>query len=94
MESTDGEITHYGNDELRAYVRSTSNPDFDLMYSSTEEAQASAAAFKTSVLGSDDTVLGERVTITPQPQASVVIIDQATGYVKAIVGGRGIRTPA
>lgn len=89
VESTDGEITHYGNDELRAYVRSTSNPDFDLMYSSTEEAQASAAAFKASVLGSDDTVLGERVTITPQPQASVVIIDQATGYVKAIVGGRG-----
>ena len=33
--------------------------------------------------------LGERITITPQPQASVVIIDQSTGYIKAIVGGRG-----
>lgn len=89
LESPDGEITHYGSDDLRKYVRQTSNPDFDLMYSSTEEARASAESFKLSVMKSDDKVLGERVTITPQPQASVVIIDQSTGYVKAIVGGRG-----
>lgn len=89
LESPDGEITHYGSDDLRSYVRQTSNPDFDLMYDSAEEAKASAESFKLSVLKNDDKVLGERVTITPQPQASVVIIDQATGYVKAIVGGRG-----
>lgn len=34
-------------------------------------------------------MLGERVSLVPQPQASVVIIDNETGYVKAIVGGRG-----
>lgn len=89
LENPDGEITHYGSDDLRAYVRQTSDPEFDLMYSSTEEAKQSAENFKSSVLKSDDTILGERVTITPQPQASVVIIDQATGYIKAIVGGRG-----
>ena len=89
LESPDGAITNYGNDELRAFVRRTSDPDFDLMYATAEEARASAEAFKASVLGADDTVLGERVTITPQPQASVVIMDQSTGYVKAIVGGRG-----
>ena len=89
IESPDGEITNYGNEDLRSFVRKTSDPSFDLMYSSTQGAQASAEAFKASVLGSDDTLLGERVTITPQPQASVVIIDQSTGYVKAIVGGRG-----
>lgn len=89
IEDPDGEVTNYGNDDLRSFVRSTSDPSFDLMYSGTEEAKASAEAFKASVLGDGDTVLGERVTITPQPQASVVIIDQSTGYVKAIVGGRG-----
>lgn len=89
LESPDGEITNYGNDELRSYVRQTSDPAFDLMYSSTEEAKASAEGFRLSVMESDDKILGERVTITPQPQASVVIIDQSTGYVKAIVGGRG-----
>ena len=89
LESPDGEITNYGNDDLRRFVRQTSDPGFDLMYASTEEAKASAESFKLSVMKSDDKVLGERVTITPQPQASVVIIDQSTGYVKAIVGGRG-----
>lgn len=89
LEDPDGQITNYGSEDLRRYVRSTSDPSFDLMYATAEEAQASAAAFKASVLDSDDMVLGERITITPQPQASVVIIDQSTGYIKAIVGGRG-----
>lgn len=89
IENPEGEITNYGSEDLRSYVRSTSDPSFDLMYATTEEARASAESFKNSVLGRDDEVLAERVTITPQPQASVVIIDQSTGYVKAIVGGRG-----
>lgn len=38
------------------------------------------------------TVLGERLSLSPQPQASVTIIDQKTGYVRAIVGGRGEKT--
>lgn len=35
------------------------------------------------------TILGERLTLTPQPQASLVLIDQNTGFVRALVGGRG-----
>jgi len=91
VQDVDGQITDYGNDDLRAYVRSTSDPSFDLMYDTTGEAEASAKAFKSSVVGTGDTVLGERVTITPQPQASCVIIDQSTGYVLALVGGRGTK---
>ena len=36
--------------------------------------------------------MGESVTFTIQPQASVTIIDQSTGQVKALVGGRGEKT--
>ena len=89
IENPEGEITNYGSEDLRSYVRGTSDPTFDLMYTTMEEAKAGAESFKQSVLKDNDTILGERVTITPQPQASVVIIDQSTGYVKAIVGGRG-----
>ncbi len=35
------------------------------------------------------TILGERLTLSPEPQASLVLMDQSTGYVRAIVGGRG-----
>lgn len=48
-----------------------------------------AETYKNAMVEKGDTVLGERVSLVPQPQASVVIIDNETGYVKAIVGGRG-----
>ena len=38
------------------------------------------------------TILGERLSLSPQPQASIVLMDQKTGYVRAIVGGRGEKT--
>ena len=59
------------------------------MYDSAEQARADAAAFRQDAVKEDDTVLGERITITPQPQASCVVIDQSTGLVAALVGGRG-----
>ncbi len=37
-------------------------------------------------------ILAERLTFSPQPQASVVVIDQTTGFVRAVVGGRGEKT--
>ncbi len=39
-----------------------------------------------------DIVLGERRTFTPQPQSSFCLMDQATGQVLALVGGRGEKT--
>lgn len=38
------------------------------------------------------TVLGERLTLSPQPQASLVLVEQKTGFVRALVGGRGEKT--
>lgn len=90
VEDKNGQITDYGNEDLRAFVRKT-DPSFDLMYGTAQEAKDGAAAFRASVVKDGDTVLGERVTVTPQPQASCVIIDSATGLVKALVGGRGTK---
>ncbi|MBQ8663893.1 MAG: glycosyl transferase, partial [Eubacterium sp.] len=39
-----------------------------------------------------DTVLGERVTFTLQPQIAFTVMDQSTGQVVAMVGGRGEKT--
>ena len=88
VQKADGETIHYGNDNLRDFVRQT-DPSFDLMFSDSDAANAAAASFREAMVEEGDTVLGERISITPQPQASLVIIDQSTGFVKAIVGGRG-----
>ena len=87
--SPDGTVTDYGNDHLMAFVRKTKDPSFDLMTNSSKKAKSLAKDFRESVVKEGDTVLGERITVTPQPQASAVVIDQATGYVSAVIGGRG-----
>ncbi len=92
VEAADGAVTHYGNEHLRTFVRQTQGDafrSFDLLCDTEEEARQLCERFRDSVVTDTDTVLGERITITPQPQASMVLIDQATGYVKAIAGGRG-----
>ncbi|MDY3920198.1 MAG: PBP1A family penicillin-binding protein [Candidatus Limivivens sp.] len=88
VQKASGETIHYGNDNLRDFVRQT-DEFFDLMFSDSDTAKATAKAFRESVVEKGDQVLGERISITPQPQASLVIMEQSTGYVKAIVGGRG-----
>lgn len=95
-----GLVTHYGSETLRSYIRQERDSSFDLLCASQEEAQQYADAFRAHILAEDAQkteekespkvqILGERLTLSPQPQASLVLIDQDTGYVRAIVGGRG-----
>lgn len=37
-------------------------------------------------------ILSERLTLSPQPQASLILIEQESGFVRAVVGGRGEKT--
>lgn len=67
-------------------------PDFDLMFNSKEEVNAYIDLFKEYTLTNTDIIEKEDLAVTLQPQASMVIIDQSTGYVKAISGGRGEKT--
>lgn len=84
-----GDVVHYGNEDFKDFYRQNYDANFNLMFPDTDTANAGLAAFKASKVGAKDTVLGERIVLTPQPQASITVIDQHTGYVKAIVGGRG-----
>lgn len=70
---------------------SASSADYSLNFSSQEEAQAAIDAYKAAIMEPGDTIVegGESVVFTLQPQAAVTIMDQYTGDVKAIVGGRG-----
>lgn len=87
--------SHYDQNGLNAYVTSNYSKkygEYGTTFNSRAEAENMVEEYietlKTSV---NDTVI-KRVTISPQPQASFVVMDQYTGYVKAIVGGRGEKT--
>ncbi len=46
------------------------------------------------MLTKNDTVQSETIDLVIEPQSSFVVIDQHTGAVKALVGGRGDKTQA
>ena len=86
----DGTIENYGSEAVQNYRASTYGVDSALTFSSEEQARAMVEEWKATIAQEGDTY-DERITITPQPQASVTIIDQATGQIKAMVGGRGAK---
>lgn len=88
----DGTVENHSQEMLQSYYRENVDPDFDLLFDSEEEAAAYVADYKNAVLFEGDTILAERCNYIPQPQSAMVIIDQHTGYVKGIVGGRGKKT--
>ena len=91
VENEAGEQSHYSKEMLRSYFQET-DPSFDLLFSSPEEAQSYVDQYEQSILSSGVKEVAERVSFAPQPQSSMSIIDQHTGYVKALIGGRGKKT--
>ena len=84
----DGSTENYGNNNIKNYVKETYGKDQGLLYSSEDAARAMVEEWKATIAREGDTY-DERITITPQPQSSITIMDQKTGQVKAMVGGRG-----
>jgi penicillin-binding protein 1A len=66
--------------------------DFDLMFDSEDDIDFYIEAFKNYTLAQTDTIEKEDLVVTLEPQVSMVVMDQSTGYVKAISGGRGEKT--
>lgn len=90
IEKANGEKENHSTEMFRAYYRQT-NPSFNLLYTSKEDAYAAITAYKEAVMSEGDKVDGERISLTPQPQVSLTIEDQSTGHIVAMVGGRGTK---
>ena len=86
-----GNEVNYSKEMMRLHFQNE-NPEFDLLFDSPEEGQTYVDQYKASILADGSTLVAERCSFAPQPQSSMSIIDQHTGYVKAIVGGRGKKT--
>lgn len=83
------------NSILNFYQSTLGISGFTLLFSTESEAQEAINNFKSYILKeTEGTVVDgtENITYTLEPQASFVLIEQSTGYVKALVGGRGDKT--
>lgn len=90
IKKANGEKENHSTEMFKAYFKQYDS-SFNLLYATKDDAQAAIEVYKSAVMSEGDTVEGEKITLTPQPQASITIEDQSTGYVVAMVGGRGVK---
>lgn len=97
--STDGSVKNYSEQTMLSYYKNKDNPNFkstnySINFASEEDADAAIEQYKADIMQEGDEIVdgSETVIYTLQPQASLTVIDQSTGEVKAIVGGRGDKT--
>lgn len=90
IQKPDGTLENYSSEMLRTYYRSAHNKaSFNMLFASEEDAYAAIAEYTDYVMSDDDEFVAERIQVTPQPQLSYSIIEQSTGHVVALLGGRG-----
>lgn len=91
IETAAGETVNYSREMMRSFFRQQ-DPNFDLLFDNSDYADFYIDLYKQYILKDGDRIIAERKFYSMQPQASMVIMDQETGYVKGIVGGRGEKT--
>ena len=90
VKKNNGDYENHSTEMFRAFFKEQ-NSSYNLIYNSKEEAYEDIEIYKAAVVGADAEVFDESITLTPQPQVSITVQDQHTGYVVAMVGGRGAK---
>ncbi len=92
--SADGTISNYSEQTMLSYYQAHRSRDYNINFNSEEDAAAAIEQYKADIMKDGDTIVNgsETITYTLQPQAALTVIDQSTGEVKALVGGRGDKT--
>lgn len=93
VQKKDGTFQYYDEQTMLSYYQAA-DKNYSINFGSQEEAAAAVEQYKKDIMEKGDTVPenGETITYTIQPQAALTVIDQESGEVKAIVGGRGKKT--
>lgn len=91
FEDEKGETKNFSTQNFESYFKENRSSKFNSIYGSKEEAMEDIETYKNAVKGPGWEFVAENISLTPQPQSSVSIIDPSNGDVLAIVGGRGTK---
>ncbi len=91
IKKADGEYENHSKEMMMAWFKENENKNFNLIFRSIDDAYAAIDTYKAAVIGPDDEEVAETISLTPQPQVSLTIIDQTNGNVVAMIGGRGAK---
>lgn len=92
VRESDGTLTSYSNQTMLSYYKKLyNNEDYSINFSTEDECYEAIAQYEQDVLEAGDEVVenSESINITLQPEVALTLMDQSTGEVKALVGGRG-----
>lgn len=93
VQGADGKTTNYSHQTMQKYFQTVGGiANFSLTFTDENKATAYVEQYKEAMVGEGDKILGESLSFTIQPQISFTLMDQHTGYVKVITGGRGEKT--
>lgn len=88
----DGTQENFSSWDLKQFGKKKYGDKQGRLFKTEKAAQKRIDEFRASVSKEGDIRYDENKEFTPQPQASIVVMDQKTGHVKAISGGRGPKT--
>ena len=88
IDKANGDVENHSPQMYEKYFKQF-NPNFNSLYNSEEDAYAAIEEYKAAVMEDGDEVRAENASIAIQPQVSLTVEEQSTGYVVAMVGGRG-----
>lgn len=91
VERADGTVENYSHVNILNYY-SKINSNFSLIFANEDAAKNIVEEYKGIIAQEGDVSLGESMKTTIQPQSSFVLMEQSTGKVLAITGGRGEKT--
>jgi len=91
-----GENHNFSKENMMTWFKSNSDKSFNLIFSSQDDANAAIETYRNAMLAelgldTDYDKYEESISMTAQPQVAMVVEDQSTGYVVALVGGRGTK---
>lgn len=87
---TDGTHTNYSKEMMTEYFKENVDKNFNLIFTSQDAALEAIEQYRNFLMQEGDDY-NENYNLTPQPQTALAVIEQETGYVRALVGGRGAK---
>ena len=92
VKHTDGTESNYDFASMKSWYASKKRKKIDGFYKKKSTAKKQIKTYRNAILKKGDIVVAETIQLVIQPQVSFVLIEQNTGKVLALCGGRGTKT--
>ncbi len=92
----DDTVKNFSKENMMSWFKANKDKTFNLIFRSQEDALEAVELYRTAMMEDLDVPVEEdnyveKISMTAQPQAAMVVADQKTGYVLGMMGGRGAK---